>query len=201
MMLNRTTGTSLATLNSYDIMRSASAQTPDVEFYWDRALTKPLTEIDWGEMFPGGANAKSIWCKNIAAYSIILLSIDTEGWNPANAKNYLRLSGSYDKHIIQKGTSKSLTLTLSISTDVDRNITNFSFQIPISTTQASRLDMDHEIPRNGQVDMNDLVTMLKHFGAQNGDTNYSVDYDINLDGKITTEDFIIEMAYFGQTIS
>jgi hypothetical protein len=197
LVLNTTRSTSAATLRTYNALDASSSTGPDVEFYWDAEHTQPVTKLNWGEVAPGGTKTVSVWCRDVAAYSVFLLNPSTENWNPPDSGEYLRFSWSYVGEIIQNGSSIQLSLTLSVSPNIDKNITTFSFDINIPSSQASRLDFD----KNGQIDMTDLMITLQHFGAKLGDTKYSTDYDVNLDDRIDMEDFMIEMSHFGQTIS
>lgn len=59
-------------------------------------------------------------------------------------------------------------------------MTAFGFQISVQNSQSYRLDID----KNGQVDMNDLLVIMRHFGTKLGGRNYSSDCDINLDKRL-----------------
>lgn len=66
----------------------------------------------------------------------------------------------------------------------------------VQSSQSHRLNID----KNGQVDMNDLLVIMRHFGTKLGGSNYSSDCDINLDKRIDMEDVNVELTHFGQEI-
>jgi hypothetical protein len=197
LVLNTTRSTSAATLRAYNAFYASNNAGPDVEFYWDAEHTQPVTKLNWGELAPGSTKTVSVWCRDVAAYSVFLLNPSTDNWNPPDSEEYLRFSWSYLGEIIRNDSSIQLSLSLSVSLSINRNITTFSFDIDIPSSQASRLDFD----KNGRIDMTDLMIILQHCGARLGNANYSTDYDLNLDNRIDMQDVMIETSHFGQKIS
>jgi hypothetical protein len=73
---------------------------------------------------------------------------------------------------------------------IDRQISSF-------TIQGSSLQGD--LNADGRVDGTDLVLFALHFGALQGNANYSAAADFNADGRIDGLDLAILAASFGQS--
>jgi hypothetical protein len=100
-----------------------------VGVYWDSACSQAVSSIDWGLADPGSVKNVTIYIRN-EGNAPITLSLQTSNWNPSNAADYIALSCNYDGQAISANQVIAVTLTLSISPNI-QGITTFSFDIVI----------------------------------------------------------------------
>jgi hypothetical protein len=101
-----------------------------VGVYWDSGCSQPASSIDWGMVEPGAVKNVTVYIRN-EGNAPITLSLQTSNWNPSNAADYISLSWNYNGQTINANQVIAVTLTLSISTNI-QGITSFSFDITIS---------------------------------------------------------------------
>jgi hypothetical protein len=100
-----------------------------VGVYWDNACSQAVSSIDWGLAEPGAVKNVTVYNRN-EGNAPITLSLQTANWNPANATSYISLSWNYGGDIIGANQVVAVTLSLSISSNI-QGITTFSFDIVI----------------------------------------------------------------------
>jgi hypothetical protein len=109
-----------------------SVKTVGVGVYWDMACSQVVSVIDWGIMEPSAVKNVTVYVRN-EGNSPTTLSLQKDNWNPANASSYISLSWNYLGQAIATNSVIPVTLTLSISSDI-QGINSFSFDIIISAT-------------------------------------------------------------------
>ena len=108
--------------------------TADIGVYSDVGCTTPLTSLSWGTLQPGGSQDRDCYIKN-EGNTPLTLSLQTTGWNPAAAENYLDLSWDYNGAPIGAGAVIHVTFTLSVDSGIT-GVTTFSFDITIVGTSS-----------------------------------------------------------------
>jgi len=101
-----------------------------VGVYWDNACSQAVSSIDWGLAEPGAVKNVTVYNRN-EGNAPITLSLQTANWNPANATSYISLSWDYGGQAIGVNQVMAVTLSLSISANI-QGITTFSFDIVIA---------------------------------------------------------------------
>ena len=100
-----------------------------VGVYWDSGCSQTVSFIDWGLAEPGTVKNVTVYIKN-EGNAPITLSLQTANWNPSNAADYISLSWNYNGQTIGPNQVAAITLSLSISSNI-QGITTFSFDIVI----------------------------------------------------------------------
>jgi len=103
--------------------------TEGIGVYSNSWCTTPQSTISWGTLQPGGINTANIYIKN-EGDSPQTLTLETSGWVPTSASNYLTLSWNYNNQPINPNAIIQITLTLSVDPNI-QGITNFGFDISI----------------------------------------------------------------------
>lgn len=98
--------------------------------YWDSSCSENVTSLDWGVAEPGLTRNETIYIRNEGNAPTILY-LDTKSWKPQEASNYITLSWDYNEKAIEPDQVVQVTLTLSISPNIEE-ITYFEFDIVIS---------------------------------------------------------------------
>jgi hypothetical protein len=101
-----------------------------VGIYWDNACSQTVSSIDWGLAEPGAVKNVTVYMRN-EGNAPITLSLQTVNWNPANATDYISLSWNYGGQAIGQNQVLAVTLSLSISSNI-QGITTFSFDIVVA---------------------------------------------------------------------
>jgi hypothetical protein len=117
----------LSSTGSIQIQTSA-----DIGVYSNYECTIPLTSLTWGTLQPGGTQTQSFYIKN-EGNTPLTLSLQTSGWSPSTAANYLNLSWDYNGYPMSANVVIHVTLTLSVNANIE-GITSFSFDITIVGT-------------------------------------------------------------------
>jgi hypothetical protein len=120
---------SLPTLASNN---GASDNSTFLTMYSNRACTIPISNIDWGQVYPGGNKTTTIYIKNTSG-SPLTLSMTTNNWNPAIANGPLTITWTRNGTTIAPQQSIRAPITLTVSSSIT-SITSFSVQIRISGT-------------------------------------------------------------------
>jgi len=102
----------------------------EIDVYSDPSCTSRLVSIDWGEIEVGGTIDEAIYVKNNGDDNIFLF-LSTENWDPVGAEGPISLSWDYNDNAINSGTSREITLTLTVSYSI-ANIDNFYFDVIIT---------------------------------------------------------------------
>jgi hypothetical protein len=100
-----------------------------VGIYWDSTCSQTVSSIDWGSAEPGAVKNLTVYIRN-EGNSPITLSLQTANWNPPNATDYISLSWNYSSQTIGADQVLAVTLSLSISSNI-QGITTFSSDIVI----------------------------------------------------------------------
>lgn len=116
--------------NQHVINTTGQIKTINVNAYQDQACTIPLNKINWGTIEVGSNKDHLCYLRNEGNAPIILY-LNTDNWNPIEAKDFITLSWNYAENSIQPNDVASITLTLQISTEI-QGITTFSFDIIIT---------------------------------------------------------------------
>lgn len=109
-----------------------SVKSVGVGVYEDEECTRNVTEIDWGFLIPGSSFTREVWIKNTGNVEIVL-NMTTEGWSPAEVRNYLTLTWDYEGQVLNASQVVRAVFTLSVSeTITETDIESFSFDIVIT---------------------------------------------------------------------
>jgi hypothetical protein len=121
-----------ATQSQGKLSNYGTVKTVGVGIYEDAGLTTPMTAINWGALDPGSEKTITVYVRN-EANTAVTLSMVTSNWIPSTASNYITLSWNYNGQTVAAGGSVAVTLTLTISSNVN-GISSFSFDIIITGT-------------------------------------------------------------------
>jgi len=102
-----------------------------VGVYLDPSCNNATSLIDWGIIEPNSAKNITLYIRNEGNIAVTLL-LSADNWAPLNASNYMTLSWDYAGQPIDPQDVVQITLTLSISPDIE-GITEFSFDVIINT--------------------------------------------------------------------
>jgi len=100
-----------------------------VGVYKDRSCIVAITYLDWGTLEPGSVRNATLYIRNEGNHGVTLF-LATDNWNPVNTSSYMVLSWNYDGRMLGSLESVEVTLTLSVSLEV-QNIADFSFDVII----------------------------------------------------------------------
>jgi len=103
--------------------------------YWDSGCTNEVTSISWGSMYAGNSKNVTIYLKNTGNVPMTL-SLTTDNWNPSSAETYFTLIWDYSGGQIQPNEVLQITLTLTVSRNV-QGVTDFSFNVIITGTEVT----------------------------------------------------------------
>ena len=119
-------------LNYILLYNKGNVKALGVEIYWDSGCTNEASLIDWGIVEPGATKNVTFYIRN-EGNSDIMLSMNTTNWSPSDTSNYVALSWDYGSQSITPATVLKVTLTLSMSSNIQR-ITTFSFDVIVTGT-------------------------------------------------------------------
>jgi len=108
---------------------SGRMRTVGVAIYSDRGASVPLYSVDWGKLEPGAEYDVNCYIRN-TGNSASVLTLGTDNWGPAEAADYISLSWDYDGQVLDVGEVIPVTLTLTVSEDIE-GISSFYFEITI----------------------------------------------------------------------
>jgi len=100
-----------------------------VGVYKDQNCNTAIGYLDWGTLEPASAQNITLYIRNEGNH-VATLFMATDNWNPTNASNYMSLSWNYDGRMLSPMETTEVTLTLSVSVNVE-NIVDFSFDVII----------------------------------------------------------------------
>jgi len=101
-----------------------------VGVYNDRNCSVSLTYLNWGTLEPESVSNITVYIRNEGNQAATLFMV-ADNWNPTNASNYMSLSWNYDGKMLSPMETVEVTLTLSVSPNVE-NIVDFSFDVIIT---------------------------------------------------------------------
>ena len=108
---------------------TGTIQTNNLEIYTNPDCTNNCTTLNFGEPKPGQVTNQTIYLKNTENTSIIL-TMNTNQWNPAEAENLLVLSWNREGIIIKSKEVISATFTLDVNANVE-GFSNFNFNVAV----------------------------------------------------------------------
>lgn len=123
---------SIVTVAVYE-MRAARRIQNQASITAEEGLTIDREFIAWGTLDPAENRTENITATNEMPVNVIL-SLDTENWDPKNASNFITLSWNYEEQLLAPSQSLLINLTLSVSPDI-YGITDFTFDIIVSSQQ------------------------------------------------------------------
>jgi hypothetical protein len=89
--------------------------------------------MNWGNINPGSAAAKTIYIKNLGA-AAVALRMSTSNWNPREAMSLVTLSWNLNNYLLSAGEVVSAVLTLALASNTG-SLGDFSFVVVITGTQ------------------------------------------------------------------
>ena len=104
--------------------------TVGLEAYADPGATQPVSEIDWGDIWPGGTAVATIYLKSTSSVPVTI-SLALENWIPSAASDYMTVEWDYDGSALQPGEVRDARFTLRVSSSIT-GITNFEFDLVIT---------------------------------------------------------------------
>lgn len=107
-------------------------ETIGVAAYKDSSCITLISDVNWGTLTPGLSSTNTIYVRN-EGNSDLTLSLDTTNWNPINTRDYMTLSWNYIGQTITQNQVVQITLTLSVSQNIN-GIDSFNFDIIILGT-------------------------------------------------------------------
>ena len=127
-------------------------KTLGVEAYWDRNLENKTETIDWGKIWPGTFENRTLHIRSISSIETTL-ELRTANWTfrdsnnrtvagPSDSSPYMNLTWNYNETIVRPGETVQVTLTLSVDYSSDfieflmtNDVKEFSLDIIISTSE------------------------------------------------------------------
>ncbi|MBA7483236.1 hypothetical protein ES707_18747 [subsurface metagenome] len=107
-------------------------KTVGLEAYADAGATQPVSEIDWGDISPGGTAVATLYLKSTSSVPVTL-SLVLENWIPSAAADYMALEWDYDGSELQPGEVRAVIFPLRVSGSIT-GITNFEFDLVITAS-------------------------------------------------------------------
>lgn len=104
-----------------------------IGIYKNSACTQTLTAIDWGNLTAGNSTTYTIYVKNTGTTKQNL-TLTTNSWSPTTASQYLTVTWDKTNTTLTVNQVAKATLNLTVSADIDSNITSFSNNIIITGT-------------------------------------------------------------------
>jgi hypothetical protein len=105
---------------------------PDIEIdvYSDSGCTKPVSNVDWGEIAAGSTINRIVYVENNGDYEVTL-GLSTENWSPFEAIADITLDWDYDGVYLEIGEVRRVIFSLSVDSDIG-SISSFSFDIVVT---------------------------------------------------------------------
>jgi hypothetical protein len=111
---------------------NGNVYTTGVEVYWNANKTGLVTLIDWGFMYGGASNTKTLYLYNPGNLAVTLDKTVTNV-NPANFSDYMTLEWTPDVTYLESKLVTQANLTLTIDPTIgNTTIDAFSFDIVIT---------------------------------------------------------------------
>ena len=101
--------------------------------YSDSNCTNAMTAISWGMIAPGSSLNLTFYLRNEGNVPLTL-HLYAQNWNPENTSDYMSLSWNYGEQAVNPMEAIQLTLTLSVSNNIE-GINNYRFDVIITATE------------------------------------------------------------------
>lgn len=100
--------------------------------YWDPTGTRPVTSIEWGNLWPGQTRNATFYVRNEGSSPIYCsASWNETSWKPANASRFFDMTWNFGGAPLAPSRARKVTLALHVHKDV-WGVETFSFDIVIS---------------------------------------------------------------------
>ena len=116
-----------ALFSSWVVRNVGVVKAVGVAVYWDADCTKPVSEIDWGNLSLGESKAEILFVRNEGNVPITL-NMHTEKWSPPEAAEHLTLTWNYSGETLQPWDLVPVAFTLSVDYQAF-SFSSFSFEI------------------------------------------------------------------------
>jgi hypothetical protein len=103
-----------------------------IDVYSDVNCMNSLQSIDWGMLSPGDRKNVTIYVRNEGESSTVL-ALNSSGWTPTEAPNFMRISWSYSGSAVGPGQIMIIMLTLTVDPSIN-GVTNFSVNIDVTSS-------------------------------------------------------------------
>ena len=117
------------------IKQTISVIQSPIDLFSDANLTKPLTYIDWGILYPDSSKTVLCYIKNNRDVTLNL-TLCTKNWNPENASSFISITWNYTYLVINPSEVKGIEISIYVSPDVKKD-TTFSNDIVINHVENS----------------------------------------------------------------
>lgn len=117
---------------SVSISASGSLTGVGVSFYSDQAGQVSITNVNWGNIPPGGSVTVAVYAKSTSNVPIVL-TLSSSNWTPASIAGSLTLSWDYSGTMLQPGAMVKINLTLTAAGNAPAG-TSFTFNIIVTAS-------------------------------------------------------------------
>ncbi len=108
----------------------------NIGLYWESECVNEVSSISWGAVRPGESYTVTIYVRSVGTEALTL-ELGEKRWKPRIAATYMLLQWDYADETIQPGTSRPVTLNLTVS-EYAEGIDTFSFDILVTGTYSIR---------------------------------------------------------------
>jgi len=161
--------------------------------YWDKACTKPISTISWGNISVGSEKDVIVFIKNLGSNSVAL-SMNMSALTPSSAYLKIYLCWDYSGQLVGPGSTTEVTLRLFVTQSIS-GVSSFSFNINIEPGLG--LNKSPNISGDGVVSATDMATFAKAWMTKAGEPGYDYRCDFNNEGIVDLTDFHILAAAWG----
>ena len=121
-----------ATRTSQTVPSKGKLTVLNVGVYSNSGCTQNATSVDWG-LTAGITSNATVWVKN-TGNSNVTLSMTTNSWSPSRASSWITLAWNQEGKVLAPNQAVQATLVLTVSSSIDRGITDFTFNIVMAGT-------------------------------------------------------------------
>jgi len=108
----------------------------NIRLYWESDGVNEVSSIVWGAVRPGESYTVTIYVRNVGTEALTL-ELGERRWKPRIAATYMLLRWDYTDETIEPGTTRPVTLNLTVS-EYAEGIDTFSFDILVTGTYSIR---------------------------------------------------------------
>ena len=108
----------------------------NIRLYWESERVNEVSSIAWGAVRPGESHTVTIYVRNVGTEALTL-ELGEKRWKPRIAATYMLLRWDYTDERIEPGTTRPVTLNLTVS-EYAEGIDTFSFDILVTGTYGIR---------------------------------------------------------------
>jgi hypothetical protein len=112
-----------------------TVQTVNATIYETGECLHGLTSIDWGIVGAGSSTSVTVYVRNTGNTDVRVF-LATDHWYPEYAQTYIYVDWDGPSGKIKSGQVVPMTLTLTVSDDV-QNVSCFTFDVVVTSTQAT----------------------------------------------------------------